>query len=143
MTSGSGQRIEGILPLEYLRSWRSLMAEYAFHKRKPERYGTRLNIGYRSFMLRFSKDELEFIQAAGERRGMYISALAREAAQLLIAGHVQPVKKRAITRREERLQINLGETTHSQLQAFCDSKKPRWLLTTVLRSAMLDIARMR
>ncbi len=119
------------------------MSEYAFHKRKAKRVGSRINIGFRPFMLRFSKDELDFIYAAANRRGLYVSALAREAAQLLLSGALQPVVKRAVTRREERLQINLGETVHSHLQEYCDSKKPRWMLTTVLRSAMLDIARMR
>lgn len=119
------------------------MPEYAFHARRATKVGSRINIGLRPFMLRFSKDELEFIYAAAERRGLYVSALAREAGQLLISGALQPVLKRAVTRREERLQINLGETVHSQLQQYCDSKKPRWMLTTVLRSAMLDIARMR
>lgn len=119
------------------------MPEYAFHKRKAVNVGSKIRVGYRPFMLRFAKDEMDFIMAAAERRGLYISALAREAAQLLMSGALQPVYKRAVTRREERLQINLGETCHSQLQQYCDSKKPRWLLTTVLRSAMLDIARMR
>ncbi len=119
------------------------MPEYAFHARKAVKVGSRVTVGYRPFMLRFAKDEMDFIQAAAERRGLTISALAREAAQLLMSGALQPVLKRAVSRREERLQINLGETVHSHLQQFCDSKKPRWLLTTVLRSAMLDIARMR